>query len=300
MCIHTIQSPQNARIKRLRAIARSNTDLFLLEGKKHIFDALRLQIAGRSIVSVRELYIAESVFEQLMADDLGHFAQKAKDSKAAIAMCKVSDRAFESISRVPSHQGVLAVCQIYAGEMEDILTPLAQVGNSTARGSGGEKEAGFCLLLDRVQDPLNVGAVIRNCASFDGAGVIISTESANPYAPKAVRASAGGVLSTKIYQGECALQCVKYANALGITTIAADRRGEDFVRILKSRQRKSDQAIFERGVMFIFGSEGAGISSEVIREAQLCASIRMGDSMDSLNLAVASGIFIFTLKNFLL
>lgn len=138
-----------------------------------------------------------------------------------------------------------------------------------------------CLLLDRIQDPGNLGTIIRT-ANAAGYEEIYTVNCADPYSPKAVRASMGGIFFVKIYQGSYE----EIFSALdGVPLICADTDGED---------------IFTHTPPKLFclcvGNEGSGLSDEVKNRAARTVSIPMRSACESLNAAVSAGIAMYALR----
>jgi TrmH family RNA methyltransferase len=127
--------------------------------------------------------------------------------------------------------------------------------------------------LDGVQDPGNVGTIVRLAAAFDAAGVALLPGCADPYAPKAIRASAGAILHVPL-----APVSVVALLASGLPLFAADGRGEI-----------SDPPA--REAILVFGNEGAGISDVVASRARRIA-IHTSGRVESLNVAASAAILL--------
>ncbi|MDE7082713.1 MAG: RNA methyltransferase [Clostridia bacterium] len=173
----------------------------------------------------------------------------------------VSRAVFESISSEVNPQGVLAVVEI---PKSAIKPP--------------EKS---CILLDCLQDPGNLGTVIRT-ANAAGYGDIYLINCTDPYSPKAVRASMSGIFFVNIYQGSkeeilTALQ--------GVPLICADMDGEDIFSFVPPEK-----------FCLCIGNEGGGISDGIMEKAQFKVKIPMRETCESLNAAVSAGIAMYQLK----
>ena len=124
--------------------------------------------------------------------------------------------------------------------------------------------------LDGVQDPGNVGTIVRLAAAFDTGGVILLPGCADAYGPKAVRASAGAILHVPVV--EMSIEDLLEHGPI----FAADMEGSDEV---------------PRGVL-VFGSEGQGVSEKIRRAAKL-VSIETSGRVESLNVAAAAAILLW-------
>ena len=135
------------------------------------------------------------------------------------------------------------------------------------------KRDSIVVALDGVQDPGNVGTIVRLAAAFDCAGVAILPGCADPFSPKAIRASAGAILNVNI--AEIAAHALIES---GWPIYGADAAGDPI-----------DPPA--RGAILVFGNEGAGISSE-LRVAAKPLAIAMSSRVESLNVAAAAAILL--------
>lgn len=174
----------------------------------------------------------------------------------------VDDVVFKSVSFEKTPQGVIATVKI----PQTKLNPPESV----------------CILLDCLQDPGNIGAVIRS-ANAAGYGEIYLINCTDPYSPKAVRASMGGIFFVKLYSGtrEQVLGALD-----GVPVICADMGGEDIFGFNPPEK-----------FCLCIGNEGGGISKEVKDNAAYTVRIPMRDTCESLNAAVSAGIAMYALKN---
>lgn len=177
----------------------------------------------------------------------------------------VSEIVFAAISGEKTPQGVLALIRIPETK------PVAP-----------EKS---CLLLDRLQDPGNLGTIIRtaNAAGYSELYLINCTDA---YSPKAVRASMSGIFFVKIY--ECT-QEEAFEKLADVPLICADMDGENIFTFNPPEK-----------YCLCIGNEGGGISEEVMAKSQYKVKIPMRKTCESLNAAVSAGIAMYQLKNSLL
>ena len=173
----------------------------------------------------------------------------------------VSRAVFESVSSEVTPQGVLAVVELPSNKLK--------------------VPQDSCILLDRLQDPGNLGTVIRT-ANAAGYSEIYLINCTDPYSPKAVRASMSGIFFVKVYQGtnEEILGVLK-----GIPLICADMDGEDIFSFNSPEK-----------FCLCIGNEGNGMSQEILKRARFKVSIPMRETCESLNAAVSAGIVMYHLK----
>ena len=138
----------------------------------------------------------------------------------------------------------------------------------------------IAIALDAVQDPGNVGTIVRLAAAFDAAGVLLLPGCADPFGPKAIRASVGAILNVPV-----APITVRELLDARVNLVAADMNGA-----------VGDPP--SRDAVFVFGNEGAGVSDELMRAARTIA-IPMSARVESLNVASSAAILLarsFTLR----
>jgi TrmH family RNA methyltransferase len=173
----------------------------------------------------------------------------------------LSDELFKYISSEKTPQGVIAIVKL----------PVTIV----------KKPKGNCLLLDKLQDPGNLGTIIRtaNAAGYEDIYLINCTDA---FSPKAVRASMSGIFFVNIYIGSYE----EVFSALGdMPIIIADMYGEDIFAFNSPEK-----------FCLCIGNEGNGLSAEVKAKANFSVKIPMRESCESLNAAISAAISMYTLK----
>jgi TrmH family RNA methyltransferase len=235
----TISSRQNAIFQRVRDAMRDHAAEIVLEGPKMVDDALaagwKAILIARAASVVRELQLASRA--------------EARSPHEAV----FDDALFKSLSDTKTSQGVLA---LFARPAEqDVFA----------------RKDSIVVALDGVQDPGNVGTIMRLAAAFDAAGVALLPGCADPFSPKAIRASAGAVLSVPIAR-------INVADLDGRKLFAADGTGAAI-----------DPPA--RDGVIIFGSEGAGVSEE-LRSRSKRIAIATSPRVESLNVAAAAAILL--------
>ncbi len=175
----------------------------------------------------------------------------------------VSAEVFRHICTEISPQGVLA------------LVKIPENGLKAPQSS--------CLLLDRLQDPGNLGTIIRT-ANAAGYGEIYLINCVDAYSPKTVRASMSGIFHVKIYSDtqENILRALE-----GVPLICADMDGENVFDFTPPEK-----------FCLCIGNEGSGINEEIMLRANKTIKIPMAETCESLNAGVSAGIAMYQLKNF--
>jgi TrmH family RNA methyltransferase len=135
------------------------------------------------------------------------------------------------------------------------------------------RDSSVVIALDGVQDTGNVGTIMRLAAAFDANGIVLLPGCADPYSPKAIRSSAGAILSVPIVDAS-----LEELLTRGWPIVAADARGE-------AGEPPS------RRTVLAFGSEGSGLSPSLADHARMIA-IRMSARIESLNVATSAAILL--------
>ena len=141
-----------------------------------------------------------------------------------------------------------------------------------------------CLVLDRIQDPSNLGSIIRSACAF-GFDTILTINSVYPFTPKAIRSSMGYVFSVNFIEvDEQKLRDIKAKN--NITFYAADMGGEVIDNV----------KISDNNIALIIGNEGQGIDKELRKVADKIVAIPMQNNVESLNASVSASIIMYFLR----
>ena len=169
---------------------------------------------------------------------------------------------FRTVSQTVTPQGVVAV-----GEVKT---------STVAEAIAAAREAGWPLVvLDRVQDPGNVGAICRTAAAAGAAALVVLEGSADPFGAKAVRASAGNVFRLKIATG-------RWRDLKGLDGYGAAAAGGAALA----------EAPIESADMIVFGSEGHGLSRSDLK----LVTVHLSEGVESLNVAAAAALVLFEIR----
>lgn len=184
----------------------------------------------------------------------------------------VTKERLDQLSETKKHQGVIAMAAAYEYvEVEDIL--------ARAREKG---EPPFLVLLDGIEDPHNLGAIIRTANLAGAHGVIIPKRRAVGLTAVVAKTSAGALNYTPVAKVTNLTQTIKELKKEGIWFVAADMGGETMYNLdLKGP------------IGMVIGNEGEGISKLVRENCDFIASIPMKGEIDSLNASVAAGVLAF-------
>ncbi|MDD5311467.1 MAG: RNA methyltransferase [Dehalococcoidia bacterium] len=140
------------------------------------------------------------------------------------------------------------------------------------------------LVLEDIQDPGNVGTLIRTAAAFGYAGAILTDKCADPFSPKCVQAAAGTVLSLWLRRTSRYLELVKILKNKGHTLVAADLRGDENISVLQGRAK----------LLLALGNEAGGLSKSLLEIANYRLRIPIiREKTESLNVAACGAICMY-------
>jgi RNA methyltransferase, TrmH family len=252
-----IASRDNPRLKNARKIRDGKIhDRIFIEGARLVAEALssRLKI-DQAFVSSEE----GAGFAELLAD------------AGVTRIYELSAAVFQTIADTVSSQGVVVIAERSGGSETAIED---NISSATVP---------LVVFLNRINNPSNLGAVVRTAEAAGAAGVIISDESADAFSSKALRASMGSAFRLPIWQGVSFENALAWAKDHGIRAVAADVDADhDHVSFDWTARR-----------MLVMGSEAHGLSDDERRRVDDLIRIPMEREVESLNLAVATGVILY-------
>ena len=229
----------------------------IIEGRNPVREAFR---AGRTI---DRLYVQDGL------KDGPVLALVSKARKSDVIVTFVSKERLDEMSETGKHQGVVAQCAAYAyAEVEDLL--------ERAREKG---EAPFLFLLDDIEDPHNLGAIIRSANLMGAHGVIIPKRRAVGLTATGAKASAGALNYTPVARVANLSQTIEQLKKEGMWFVCADMDGELMYDLNLTGP-----------IGVVIGNEGSGVSRLVKEKCDFTARIPMNGEIDSLNASVAAGV----------
>ena len=229
----------------------------IIEGRNPVREAFR---AGRTI---DRLYVQDGL------KDGPVLALVSKARKSDVIVTFVSKERLDEMSETGKHQGVVAQCAAYAyAEVEDLL--------ERAREKG---EAPFFFLLDDIEDPHNLGAIIRSANLMGAHGIIIPKRRAVGLTATVAKASAGALNYTPVARVANLSQTIEQLKKEGKWFVCADMDGELMYDLNLTGP-----------IGVVIGNEGSGVSRLVKEKCDFTARIPMNGEIDSLNASVAAGV----------
>ena len=232
----------------------------VIEGRNAVIEAFR---AGKAI---DKLFILDG------AQD-GPIQTIKREAKKRDTMIKfVTRKRLDQLSQTGKHQGVIAYAAAYTyAEVEDIL--------AAARS---KKEAPFVFLLDNIEDPHNLGAIIRTANLAGAHGVIIPKNRAAGLTAAVARASAGALNYTPVARVTNLAQTMEALKKEGLWFVCADMDGTTMY-----------QLDLTGPIGLVIGNEGDGVGRLIREKCDFVASIPMKGDIDSLNASVAAGVLAY-------
>jgi RNA methyltransferase, TrmH family len=274
-----ITSRENKWLKIFRAALRgtgpAEGEAIGVEGPKLVEDALRAGLRAEALL----------VSEAGEASDLERILRAASESEAGIPRSRVmrtTDKLFASVAGTETPQGVAALFLQPAWEFDDVMRGAA-AADGALRG-----DAALVVVMAAVQDPGNVGTIVRSAEAFGATGVVTTRGSADPWSPKALRASAGSGLRFPVLRGMAIPVLLAQLRVAGVKIVAASSHWP------AARGAAADAVADLRSPVAIFiGNEGAGLAREIENVADARISIPMRGGVESLNAGVAASVVLY-------
>ena len=236
-----IKSPDNEVVRRMRRLAsRREPGFALLEGPRVVIEAAAAGVE-LEVIAVRE------------GDEIGVRANRH---------VTLSRSVFREVSQTVTPQGIVAIAKVKESSAHEAI--------SAARDARWP-----LVVLDRVQDPANVGAVCRTAAAAGARALVVLEGSADPYGTKAVRASAGNVFRLIVAQAGW-----------------EDLEGLDGYGAAASGGAPLAATPIENAAMIVLGSEAHGLSRSDLKTV----TVPVSDVVESLNVAAAAAVILFEVR----
>lgn len=249
-----IQSKDNNIIKETKRLKekryRALTSQFLVEGFRFTEEALK------SSFKVSQIFINENSLDKWKDYNLENLQQNS--TKVYI----VKETVFKQLSETESPQGIIAV-------VDKIKVPIL-------------KKEGLYLLADKIQDPGNLGTIIRSAHAAGALGVIVTKGTVDVYNEKTLRSTMGSIFNIPVIEDED----LRFTKAL---------KEDGFKLIVSSLEDSTDfyNVNLNENLIIAVGNEGSGISEEIYSFGDIKVRIPMPGGAESLNAAVAASIMLF-------
>ncbi len=269
----TIESLQNPKFKEWRKLThrreRRKQGQYMIEGF-HLVEEALLSKAG-----VRAIILSDAL--PLDHPELTALLQLLKQpKKGAISLYQLPENLFKLLSQTPTPQGILALVAL--PDMESALNELLE------NFAQGQSKPLRLLLLDNVQDPGNVGTMIRTADATAFDGVILGEGTADLFNDKTLRATQGSLFHLPIIEADLT-KLLPQLHGLGFESWVTTLGGATDFQALNPPERCA----------LIMGNEGQGVSQQLLAQATTKVKLPMPGRAESLNVGVAAGVLMYRL-----
>jgi TrmH family RNA methyltransferase len=249
-----ITSTSNQQVKRLlqlqkKSKARNEEKVFVVEGLRMFAEVPKK--------SVERVYISETLYNKKKQE------LNLKDFPYEI----LSDNVFERVSDTQTPQGILCVVKQPEYNLQELL----------------KKENPHFVVLDNLQDPGNLGTIVRTAEGAGVDAVFMSKDCVDIYNPKTIRSTMGSIYRVPFIYIEDIPNLLDVFKQNGIQSYAAHLDGKNAY----------DQENYKEGTAILIGNEGNGLREEVWKNADILVRIPMCGQVESLNAAIAASILMF-------
>jgi RNA methyltransferase, TrmH family len=258
--VRAIDSPQNPAVKRARSLERDRA----LRERERTYIAWGLHLAQEALrtrVPLGQIFITPALPGSLAGQELlrGLAATGAP-------IVRTTPRVLESISEGSGDQGILLLCSRPVLEAKELLRP----------------ETSLVVALHGVQDPGNVGTILRSGLALGASALIALPGCADPFSTRAVRAGMGAQFSLPV-TSVSVLPFLDFLGPTGLQLVAADRAASD----------TPPEVDLRLPTVLLLGSEGDGLPEDLLRAAHRRVRIPMARSVESLNVHAAAAALLY-------
>ncbi len=249
-----ITSTGNAQVKELlqlqkKSKARNERNVFVVEGIKMFSEAPRNRI--------EKVFISETLFNR----------KKQELNLDGLKIEILSDKVFSHVSDTKTPQGILCIVRQKKTKLEEIFA----------------QNPAHLMILDNLQDPGNLGTIVRTAEGAGVSGIILSKDCVDIYNPKTIRSTMGSIYRMPFLYVEDLENTIDEVKKQGIKVYAAHLQGKN----------NYDEENYKTGCAFLIGNEGNGLRDEIAEKADIWVKIQMHGQVESLNAAIASSILMF-------
>ncbi len=230
-----------------KAKLRREDEVFVVEGKKMFQEAPRDW--------VQEVYVAESA------------ADSMRELLAGYSYEVVSDAVFRAVSDTQTPQGILCLVKMPKYQLKDLLA--------------GEETS--LLILESVQDPGNLGTMVRTGEGAGATGIIMNRTTVDLFNPKTIRSTMGSIYRMPFLVTEDLTIIINELRKNGISLYAAHLKGT----------KQYDEPDYTKPSGFLIGNEGNGLSDEIAELATDYVRIPMHGKVESLNAAISASLLLY-------
>lgn len=257
-----ITSRENAKLKLARKVRDGREkDLVFVEGVRLAEETLR------SGIPIVEVFVSENFIANERAARLLTAFQEQKHSIA-----EVSENLLQSVADTKTSQGIILICEKPATTRQNFEAIFSL-----------ENKLPVVVLLHEVNNPSNLGAILRTAEAVNLGGIIITKNSADVFSPKSLRASMGAGFRLNIWTNARFEEVLEWSRGSNLVSTAADINAE----------KSYAEIDWKAPRLMVFGSEAHGLEAADFHKIDEGLIIPMENGVESLNLAVSCGIILF-------
>jgi RNA methyltransferase, TrmH family len=254
-----ITSRDNSLLRQARAVRDGKDDeLIFVEGLRLCVEALKSDLPIEAAIVSEELNRKPQAAEAI-----------AELSQASRRMASVSEKLLESISYTKTPQGIVVLAR----------RPEA----SEQRLSASLRDNSLLVVLHQINNPVNVGAILRTAEAAGADGIISTQNTSDPFSPKSLRGAMGSAFRLPIWRDADFAEVVHWCRERKISLVGTDADA-------KSAHTDWD---WTRATALVLGPESIGLTSDELRATDQTVSIPMQGAVESLNVSVAAGILLY-------
>ncbi len=252
-----ITSISNTQIKQVcayvqKAKERRKDRVFVVEGVKMFEEA--------PITQIKKVYVTETFLEKYQSKDVYKKLEQ-------VPYETVKEDVFAKMSDTKTPQGILCVLSWPEYRLEDML----------------QDKNGVYVVLEDIQDPGNLGTIVRTGEGAGISGVIMTKETVDIFNPKTIRATMGSIYRVPFIYVDNISETIGVFQKAGIHVYAAHLQGEGYY----------DSFDYKEGTAFLIGNEGNGLKDTTADLADTYVKIPMAGNVESLNAAIATTLFMY-------
>jgi TrmH family RNA methyltransferase len=256
--IRKIISRDNEQLKFARRVRDGREkDKIFLEGVRLVGEA------AKSRTQCESVFVSTEFLDQLPADDIAAWLRPRN-------IFEVSDQAIHTLADTKNAQGIIVIAE----RPDTGPNRIERVAVASPP---------LVVFLFEINNPSNLGAVIRSAEAAGVAGVIVSNDSADAFSPKSLRAAMGSSLRLPIWTGATFDEAIAWACANKLRTVAADVKGT----------KSYADVDWQIPRMLVLGSEAHGLDERDLARIDELIVVPIEKEVESLNLAVAAGVIMF-------
>ena len=258
--MNQITSSNNPLIKEIKSLSRKKDRWvkreYIIEGTKPVKEAILEKI------EIINIFYSKKLFEREEGEALFN------DLKGTSNIIELEDSLFQTISSMENSQGIFAVAKFKEYKLDNIKANKPYI------------------YLDEIQDPGNMGTIIRSSDAFDMGGIIIGKGCVDPYNPKVVRASMASVFRVDLIFEEKPQDIFEILKQIGRRIVVTSLENSNDI----------NEFLFYNNDIIVIGNEGKGVKKSILDIADSIIKIPMKGMAESLNAGIASSIIMYEIS----